>query len=193
MMDGPMATDGAEKHYLQSEACIRLHDLLAAAAELLNDAQQAFGHNDKLVGCCIAQATELLASAKGEAHREITPSFRRGGLAGWQIRRVKAYIEENLTSTKSVRELAEIAGLSVPHFSRCFKASFGETPSGYITRRRVKRAQLLLQTTQAPLSQIALVCGFADQPHFTRRFRKTVGMAPNTWRRERFPVHGVPR
>jgi len=50
-------------------------------------------------------------------------------------------------------------------------------------RERVARAQHLLISTGEPLTQIALVCGFSDQSHFSRSFRRTVGASPGQWRR----------
>ncbi|HXK39796.1 MAG TPA: helix-turn-helix transcriptional regulator [Candidatus Paceibacterota bacterium] len=78
-----------------------------------------------------------------------------------------------------------MARLSPCHFSRVFRESFGCSPHGYISRRRVEHAQGLMLSGDAPLSQIALDCGFADQAHFSRTFRSIVGESPRTWRRVR--------
>jgi pimeloyl-ACP methyl ester carboxylesterase len=53
----------------------------------------------------------------------------------------------------------------------------------YVAARRVERARLMLTSTQKSLTEIALACGFADQPHFNRLFRRIVGMSPGRWRR----------
>jgi AraC-like DNA-binding protein len=73
--------------------------------------------------------------------------------------------------------------LSTSHFRRAFKVSFGVTFYKYINRRRVERAQEMMVMTDQPLCQIARQCGFADQPHFTRVFRRLVGSSPAIWRR----------
>jgi AraC family transcriptional regulator len=107
----------------------------------------------------------------------------RGGLAPWQIVRVRAYVEAHLDSTIRMRDLAAIARLSTGHFSRSFTRSFGVAPFAYIAGRRLARAQDLMLTTDDPLCQIALACGLCDQSHLTRLFRRHVGTSPNTWRR----------
>jgi transcriptional regulator GlxA family with amidase domain len=53
--------------------------------------------------------------------------------------------------------------------------------------RRISLAVELMLSSDAPLSEIAINCGFADQAHFSRQFRRTMGDTPNTWRRERAP------
>jgi transcriptional regulator GlxA family with amidase domain len=112
----------------------------------------------------------------------------RGGLAPWQIRKVAAHIEANLDMPIRSSELAAIARLSPCHFSRVFRDSFGCSPLEYVTRRRVEHAQGLMLSTDAPLCQIALDCGMADQAHFSRLFRRHVGETPRSWRRARVAV-----
>jgi transcriptional regulator GlxA family with amidase domain len=109
----------------------------------------------------------------------------KGGLAPWQIRRVTEHIEEHLSSTIRLQDLAAIARLSHSHFCRAFKESLGHPAHAYVMRRRVHRAQGLMLTTAEPLSQIAALCGMADQAHFCKLFRRLVGESPNAWRRAR--------
>ena len=111
------------------------------------------------------------------------PAPARGGLAPWQVLRTKAHVEANLDSTVRAGDLAAIARLSPGHFSRAFKGSLGVAPTAYIARRRVARAQTLMLTTNEPLCQIALACGFYDQSHLTRVFRRCAGSSPRDWRR----------
>ena len=109
----------------------------------------------------------------------------RGGLAPWQVRRVTEHIEEHLSSTIRLQDLAGIARLSHSHFCRAFKESLGHPAHAYVMRRRVHRAQGLMLTTTESLSQIAALCGMADQAHFCKLFRRLVGESPNAWRRAR--------
>jgi len=109
----------------------------------------------------------------------------RGGLAPWQVRRVTEHIEQHLASTIRLQDLAEIARLSHSHFCRAFKESLGHPAHAYVMRRRVHRAQGLMLTTREPLSQIAALCGMADQAHFCKLFSRLVGDSPNAWRRAR--------
>jgi AraC family transcriptional regulator len=107
-----------------------------------------------------------------------------GGLAAWQSRRVRACIEANLERSLRVSDLAAMARLSVSHFSRAFKTSFGQSPHAYVMTRRVERAKhLILLGDPTPLAVIALNCGLSDQAHLSRMFRKIVGDSPAAWRR----------
>ena len=107
-----------------------------------------------------------------------------GGLAAWQATRVRAHIEANLETPLRVAELAAMTRLSVSHFSRAFRISFGRPPHAYIMMRRAERAKrLILLDDPIPLAEIALRCGLSDQAHLSRIFRKIVGDSPATWRR----------
>ncbi|RYG62984.1 AraC family transcriptional regulator [bacterium] len=95
-------------------------------------------------------------------------------------RAVRDYIEDELDSDLSLNEMAEIAGLSPYHFARCFKETAGKTPHQYVISRRVERARQLLATSRLSLAQIALQCGFSDQSHLSRQFKRSLGVTPAT-------------
>jgi AraC-like DNA-binding protein len=109
----------------------------------------------------------------------------RGGLAPWQIRKVTAHVDAHLDRPIRNEDLAAIVRLNPSHFGRAFRNSVGEPPHEYVIRRRVERAQGLMLSTDASLSDIALDCGLADQSHLTRLFRRIVGESPRAWRRAR--------
>lgn len=135
-------------------------------------------------------STLLVPEEAAEAGRSL-PSYAgprvdgvaKGGLAGWQLRRVVAHVEAHLHGPIFTSTLAEVAQLSTGHFCRAFKVSTGETPHGFVVRQRIRRAQLLMRDTQDTLSQIACACGLSDQAHLTRLFRRLVGTTPLAWRR----------
>jgi AraC-like DNA-binding protein len=109
----------------------------------------------------------------------------RGGLAPWQVRRLTMHIENHLAESLQCEDLARLVGLSLSHFMRAFRESFGCPPHAYLMRRRMEYAQGLMLTTNTPLGQIALECGLADQSHLSRLFQKFVGETPAAWRRAR--------
>ena len=109
-----------------------------------------------------------------------------GSLAAWQMRRVRHYIEANLTQDLQTNTLADVVNLSPSHFSRAFKRSLGITVHRYVMQRRVEKAQQLMLTTAEALSSVALSCGMSDQSHLTRWFRRVVGEAPAAWRRAHY-------
>jgi transcriptional regulator GlxA family with amidase domain len=109
--------------------------------------------------------------------------LRPRGLAASKAKRALEYIEDNLGSKMKVREVADFVALSASHFSRAFKQSLGCSPMAYVAARRVERAKLMVTSTRERLMDIALTCGFSDQAHLTRSFRRVVGMSPGRWRR----------
>ena len=115
-----------------------------------------------------------------------------GSLAAWQVNRTLLHIETSLEATLTASELAAIAHLSVSHFSRAFRVSFGQPPHTYVMARRIEKAKLLiLSGERLTLAEIALSCGLADQAHLCRMFRKLVGVTPAAWRRRHWPPTAV--
>lgn len=107
----------------------------------------------------------------------------RGGLAPWQQRCAKEFVDANLDGDISVMVLARACGLSSKHFSRAFRQSIGMAPHQWLLQRRVDKAKQLLRNAELPLSEVAAACGFADQSHFTRVFTRSAGVSPGQWRR----------
>jgi transcriptional regulator GlxA family with amidase domain len=102
-----------------------------------------------------------------------------------RLRLVMEAIHKNIGEPISVSMLCSAAGLSRSHFSRAFRTSVGQSPHAYIVRLRLERAMSLMRDTETPLSEIALVAGFSDQPHFSNAFRRAVGTTPAQWRRSK--------
>jgi transcriptional regulator GlxA family with amidase domain len=107
----------------------------------------------------------------------------RGGLLPWRKRRIEAFIFDHLAEPVLVEELALIADMSVSHFGRLFKQSFGCSPQAYVRRLRLDRARHLMRTTDAPLGEIAVACGLSGPSHLSKLFRKVAGQSPEGWRR----------
>jgi AraC family transcriptional regulator len=106
-----------------------------------------------------------------------------GGLAVWQERRAREFLEARLADNVSLEEVARECELSVAQFARAFKRSTGLPPHRYLTERRIERARLLLVGSDLPLADVAVRCGFADQSHFTKLFRRSMGVSPGIFRR----------
>jgi transcriptional regulator GlxA family with amidase domain len=104
------------------------------------------------------------------------------GLAPRQLQRVLEHMQQ--CDAVSLPELAAISGFSISHFARSFKASTGLSPHRWLLQARVRRAQRVLLEADAPLVEVALASGFADQSHLTRVFRTVTGEAPGAWRRK---------
>jgi AraC family transcriptional regulator len=154
-----------------------------ALSKLISVAAATLNSDRATARACIERAAELL-SVSDEARPAPAAAAIRGGLAPWRQRNVDAYVAANIGSTIRVGDLARVARLSVGHFFRAFRESFGEPPLAHITRQRIERAQSLMLSSRASLSQIAFDCGMCDQAHFTRVFRRIVGLNPGVWRRQ---------
>jgi AraC family transcriptional regulator len=107
----------------------------------------------------------------------------RGGLAAWQLQRARDLINVNLAHDLSIAEIARECGLSNGYFARAFKRSTGLAPYQWLTKVRIERAKELLKDPRCELAEIALLCGFVDQAHFTRVFSRSEGYSPGRWRR----------
>ena len=152
---------------------------------LINAASATFDSDRDTAKACIVRAAALLQDEPPRENRLTVRSLSpRGGLARWQAKRVEAYINENLTRRVRAVDLAAVVQLSPGHFTRAFRETFGETPIAYVARQRMRHAQHLMMNSRDCLSQIALACGLSDQSHFTRVFRRAVGMSPREWRHQ---------
>jgi len=157
---------------------------LARVGHLVIRAMAFFESNREVALRYLRDASTLLGGESGAIGVNARPSQRRSGsLAAWQAKRTVEYIEDNLGSKMALLEMASRLALSSSHFSRAFKQSFGSSPMAYVAARRVERAKLMMTSTREGLAYIAQACGFADHSHFTRSFRRIVGMNPGHWRR----------
>src|SRR5512143_1633771 len=87
-----------------------------------------------------------------------------------------------------VRAVAAVACVSEAHFSRSFRAVFGETPHRYLQRRRVERAMFLLRETDRSVTDICFDVGFGSLGTFSRTFRDIVGETPSEYRSTHPPI-----
>ncbi len=81
-----------------------------------------------------------------------------------------------------VRAVAAVAHCSEAHFSRSFRAAFGETPHRYLQRRRVERSMFLLRETERSVTDICFDVGFTSLGTFSRTFREIIGETPSSYR-----------
>jgi AraC-like DNA-binding protein/ligand-binding sensor protein len=98
------------------------------------------------------------------------------------LRRVERYLQENYSRKISLKEAADISGLSAPYFSTIFKEEMGENFSSYLNQLRVEKASRLLWETDMSLSEIAGSCGFEDQSWFSKIFKNYTGLSPGRYR-----------
>jgi AraC family transcriptional regulator len=168
---------------VSSRTDIEFGSLANSLALLLEAAKSEFEYDREAARTSLATASSILQSEI--ERRSGANGSRTGGLAGWQMARVRSFIDQNLHRTIHASDLSAVARLSTAHFSRSFKRAFGEPPHAYIVRRRLEEACHLMLTSSALLSDIALRVGFSDQAHLCKLFRHAFGQSPAKWRRER--------
>lgn len=144
------------------------------------------GQMDKSASPLYAEALSVVLLHEllrlNNATAQIQP-VARGGLAGWQQKRVAQYVETHLSEPIPLATLAEQARLSPYHFARAFKHSFGLPPHRYHLQRRMEQAKLLLGKSSASITEIALQVGFRETSSFTAAFRKLTDHSPSEYRR----------
>ncbi len=162
---------------------LSVRKIRSVMAELCSAIRSALDDERSTAEDSLRRAAEILQEMGETA--AAAPGQLRGGLAPWQIRKVTSHVEAHLDRPIRNEDLAALVRLNPSHFGRAFRNSLGEPPHEYVIRRRVERAQGLMLSTDASLSEIALDCGLADQSHLTRLFRRIVGESPSAWRRAR--------
>lgn len=106
-----------------------------------------------------------------------------GGLTPRGLRLVLAFLHEHLAENISGVELAALVHLSPAHFNRAFNRSVGEPPHRHLLRLRCERVKAMM-LMGAPLAEVGVAVGFADQSHFTKAFRSLNGATPAYWLRQ---------
>ncbi|MGY1693857.1 MULTISPECIES: helix-turn-helix domain-containing protein [unclassified Geodermatophilus] len=116
---------------------------------------------------------------------------RAGEDSNRRMLRARDAMDRSYGEPLDVAALARVAHVSPAHFSRTFRATFGETPNSYLRRRRVERAMFLLRSTDRSVTDVCLAVGFSSLGTFSRVFAEIVGEPPSAYRR-RGPLAPVP-
>lgn len=147
-------------------------DIGDTACRITDTIRQMAEETDSLARQCLFQ--ETLGALAGIADG-------RGNLLNQKIgflRRAEEMMAGAPEEQHSLDDLAREAGMSKFHFLRSFRDMTGLTPHAYLTQLRLAKAFTLLNTTDRAVTEIATECGFSDQPHFIRCFKKMWGTTP---------------
>ena len=96
---------------------------------------------------------------------------------------IAEYIEANLSEKITLSDLAKVVNFGKFYFCHSFKNYTNMTPYDYVLQSRVKRAQKLLRSSNLSISDVALECGFGNQSHLAKHFRKKLGTTPMNYRK----------
>lgn len=106
----------------------------------------------------------------------------KGGLAPRTLKQVLERLNDITEERVTLTNLCQELGMTLSHFSRAFKQSTGATPHAYFNQRRLEHASVLLKTTSLPVTEIALICGFASASHLSTSFAQAFGVSPSAYR-----------
>ncbi len=177
--------------YLEPRA---VHDALGEPRRPLPFVREAVSTNGRLAAA-IMPALDDLDRPLEELHRDqiilelaealaaADPSVSRRKLSArhWRaVGAVRDFLDANMEKVVTSAELEAVAGLSRYAAARHFRACLGTSPYRYLILRRLDRVRALIRLG-TPLVNAALSCGFADQSHMTRHFKKVYGMSPGRW------------
>ncbi|MDC8444234.1 AraC family transcriptional regulator [Halomonas sp. Y3] len=172
-----------------SEVC--LHDVLNAEDPVITTISDAIVGETKsssIGGQIYAEALGIQLSVhllRNYANIKYRESTNQARLSKRQHGKLIEFMKENLQHQVSIENLAEVTGVGVWTFCRRFKETYGTTPSAYLMEKRIERAKEMLRKSELPIKAVAAECGFSDQSHMTRVFRRKLGLTPGQIRQSR--------
>ena len=105
-----------------------------------------------------------------------------GQLKDFYIQEAVTYMEHNYHRELTVEDLADVCKLNRSYFSKLFKDNMGCPPQEFLIRLRLAKAAELMKTTGDSIGDISVMCGYPNQLHFSRAFKKRYGVSPREWR-----------
>jgi AraC-like DNA-binding protein len=105
-----------------------------------------------------------------------------------RLLRARDAMDRSYADRLDVRAVAAVANISPAHFSRCFRAVFGESPHRYLQRRRVERSMFMLREGDRSVTDICFDVGFSSPGTFSRTFTEIVGESPSIYRKGHGPI-----
>ncbi len=130
----------------------------------------------------------ILATLLGMIDRLFDAAKARAGTPTGRLRKAIDFIERNLNRGITLNEVADHVSLSPCHFSRLFKQKIGLGFSDYLTKRRIDIAKDMIRNTEMSITTVALDLSYSDVNHFSKTFKKHVGIPPSAYRRSGEPA-----
>ncbi len=174
---------------LRGQAAQLLTDPLPPRAGIAHEHQSAFCHLiDELISNCRHERGRLVFSyfLMLAVTRHLAPGRRQklpADMPDWLLKTV-IWMQQQPAAAPGIAELVRYSCRSQEHFTRCFSAHMGMTPSRYLAEMRIEQAAVLLSATNHPVQEVSNMCGFANESYFYRLFKKLKGMPPLAFRRK---------
>ena len=148
---------------------------------LISEMQSSVVANPLFVNGLLESLTVHLLRQYADTRGKI--KLRSTLLPTWKLRRVLDHMEAHLAEPFDLDALAALCGMSRFHFSRSFRTTTGQTPSGWFMQRRVQEASEMLLKTNLSIIEIALGIGYDSPSHFAQVFRRVTGLSPRNYRK----------
>ena len=132
---------------------------------------------EELLTCLLRQLLIEISRRMHEDEKQIS------GFVSDEMERAKHYLAEHYNEEISIEQYAASRNMSTSWFGKSFTAAAGISPKQYILQQRIRNAQLLLETTDATVSEIARIVGYDNPMYFSRLFRKVRGLSPANYRK----------
>ena len=130
----------------------------------------------------LAVAQELVMFLKRPGGQSQFSRYLQAQKSEDRFGKLQLWVLEHLDADLSVEKLAQLAGLSVRHFSRQFASAVGVSPAAFVQRLRVEEARRCIEDGSNRLKGVARRCGFADEQSLRRAFRRALGVTPAEYR-----------
>lgn len=139
-----------------------------------------------------------VSAANAVARRLVVSAYRHGGQAqfagpeplqaeaNW-VADLSTWVHDRMETTLGVKDLAGAAGMSSRTLTRRFENELGSSPGRWLNSLRIDHSRRLLESTTLPIDVISTRCGYSSTTTFRTAFRRTVGISPSHYRRERQP------
>ncbi len=135
----------------------------------------------------VEHIARLAAARLIRSHSTRPPAMLNGSIGTSDDRRklarVTEFVQGNLARSIQLDDMAAAIDVSVSQLVGLFKRALGQPPHRFLINLRIVRARHLLASTNLPISEIAITCGFSHQEHMTRMFRREIGLTPAAYRR----------
>ncbi|MFA7403875.1 MAG: AraC family transcriptional regulator, partial [Pelobacteraceae bacterium] len=151
-------------------------DLIVLLRTFMNECENDLPGRDMLLAAMGQRIIHSLIRAALKVTARIS-----SGTVRLEIHRAIQYLHDHFDERLAVAELAGVAGISPPHFSRLFRRETGHSPLDYLIKVRIQRSRVLLRAGTDSVTSVALKCGFATPSHFADCFRKQCGISPSEY------------
>lgn len=180
-----LADCGLEAGLTESTALVQrttvLDPVLFQLIDMLTACSQGEASGDQFREQCAALiCTQLLRKHTSCVTNNLHGSAT--GLASWQLRRIKDYMQKNLHLPLTLHDVAKEVDLSRHYLCTAFRTATGFTPHEYLTTIRMERAKELLVASNLTITDISSSVGYRTASAFTARFRQATGVTPRTFR-----------